>query len=95
MAIAAGIPVLVSKNSGITSFLQRIGEQDPIVWDTGKFANDVNIWKERLIEKLCDQTKAESQARELRKALLLGAAIASTHVDFTKSICGKFMHFCC
>ena len=95
VAIAAGIPVLVSKNSGIASFLQSIGEQEPIVWDTGKFANDVNIWKERLTEKLCDQTKAESQARELRKALMLGATIASTHVDFTKIICGKFVHFCC
>ena len=95
VAIAAGIPVLLSRNSGIASFLQSIGEQDPIVWDTGKFANDVNIWKERLIEKLCDQTKAESQTRELRKALLLGATIASTHVEFTKIICGKFMHFCC
>ena len=93
IAIAAGIPVLVSKNSGIASFLQSIGEQEPIVWDTGKFASDVNIWKERLIEMLCDQTKAESQARELRKALLLGATIASTHVDFSKIICGKFLYF--
>ena len=95
VAIAAGIPVLVSKNSGIASFLQSIGEQEPIVWDTGKFANDVNTWKERLIEILCDQTKAESQARELRKALLLGASIASTHLDFTKIICSKFLHCHC
>ena len=93
VAIAAGVPVLVSEKSGIASFLQGIGEQEPIVWDTGKFTNDVNTWKERLIEILCDQTKAESQARELRKALLLGATIASTHVDFTKIICGKFLYF--
>ena len=95
VAIAAGIPVLVSKSSGIATFLQSIGEQDPIVWDTGKFANDVSIWMERLTEKLCDQTKAESQARELRKALLLGATIACTHVEFTKIVCGKFVHFRC
>ena len=89
VAIAAGVPVLVSRNTGIASFLQSIGEAEPIIWDNEDVTKDAQIWKDRLVQKIIDPEKARLTARELRKSLLLGAKISSTHLEFIKTITGK------
>ena len=89
VATVASVPVLVSTNTGIASFLQSIGKAEPIVWDNENITRDAVIWKDRLVQKITSPEKSKLAARELRKALLLGARISSTHLDFIKTVTGK------
>ena len=43
IAVAAGIPILVSSSSGIASYLQNKGFSEPIVWDNEGLTKNVNI----------------------------------------------------
>ena len=92
-AMAAGVPVLVSRSSGVASFLHSVGESEPIVWDGQVFIEDVETWKQRLLEKLTNREQAQTVAAELRKILLLGAKIPATHLSFMKFITGKVYSF--
>ena len=91
IAMAASVPVLVSRNSGIASFLQAAGMAEPIVWDNKGFSNDVNVWKERLIQKITNPEEARNITKELRTMLLLDTQIASTHLNFVKYMTGRYI----
>ena len=93
VAMAAGVPVLVSRSSGVASFLHSVGESEPIVWDGQGFIEDVETWKQRLLEKITNRQQAQTVAAELRKILLLGAKIPATHLSFMKFITGKVYSF--
>ena len=90
-SMAAGVPVLVSRSSGVASFLQSVGESEPIVWDGQGFTDDVETWKQRLLEKITNREQEQTVAAELRKILLLGAKIPATHLSFMKFITGKVL----
>ena len=88
-AVAAGVPILVSKHSGITSLLSKMVEDDTSVHDIfGE--SDVETWKERIIQKIMNPKEAQSQASRLREQLLLDVSIASTHLDFINIIVGMY-----
>ena len=91
VAMAAGVPVLVSRSSGVASFLHSVGESEPIVWDDQGFTADVETWKQRLLEKITNRERARTVAAELRKILLLGAKIPATHLGFMKYVTGKVL----
>ena len=91
VAMAASVPVLVSRNSGIASFLQSAGTEEPIVWDNKGFSKDVTTWKERLIQKITKPEDAQNTTKELRKMLLLDTQIASTHLNFVKYMTGGYL----
>ena len=91
VAMAAGVPVLVSRSSGVASFLHSVGESEPIVWDGQGFPEDVENWKQRLLEKITNREQSQTVAAELRKILLLGARIPATHLSFMKYITGKVL----
>ena len=91
VAMAAGVPVLVSGGSGVASFLHSVGESEPIVWDGQGFTDDVETWKQRLLEKITNREQAQTVAAELRKILLLGAKIPATHLSFLKYVTGKVL----
>ena len=93
VAMAAGVPVLVSRNSGIASFLHRTGLIESIVWDNEGFEKDVDNWKTRLIEYITNPKETLNIAKELRKMLLLNTNIASTHFNFGRTITGWY-YFC-
>ena len=50
-AIAAGVPVLVSRYSGIGRLLQKMTEDEPVVYGT-KSESPLETWKERILQKL-------------------------------------------
>ena len=87
-AIAAGVPVLISKDCGLASLLDNMIEDEPIV---GKNTVKVNAetWKERIIQKLVKPEDSQQKAVRLRDRLLMDTGIAETHLTFTTTIAGK------
>ena len=86
-AIAAGVPVLVSRYSGLAALLREIQQDEPVVY---KDESDVynSIWKERIKQKLVKPEGARQRANTLREQLL-DTSIAQTHLDFINTIAGN------
>ena len=92
VAMASGVPVLTSRNAGIAAFLQSTGMPEPIVFDEKGMAENVTMWKERMVYKLTNPEETQRTAAELRKMLLLDTRIASTHLEAVKMMTGKPAH---
>ena len=91
MAAYAGVPILVSENSGIASLLEKAGLVESIVTGmTGSFENDVTKWTERVIPKLYKPRDSHDHAEELRKKLLADCHIAASQLQFVRHITGNF-----
>ena len=88
-AMAAGIPILVSKNSGIALFLQERGLCESVVWDCKGFEENVGLWKEKLVQKITNPDEALRLAQELRELLHLDLQTECTHRNFIKYVTGK------
>ena len=88
-AIAAGVPVLVSRYSGIARLLRGMAEDEPVVYGT-KLQSRTDIWKDRILERLLRPEESQRAASRLREQLLLDTSIAQTHLDFINVIAGKF-----
>ena len=86
-AIAAGVPVLVSRNSGIASLLRKMQHDESVVYKNESEVN-TKIWKDRIIQKLTKPDRAQQRANTLREQLLLDTSIAQTHLDFINAIAG-------
>ncbi|XP_070580467.1 uncharacterized protein [Ptychodera flava] len=91
-AIATGIPVLVTKNSGLAQFLQ---EQFPeiaklIVVDVGVNENfddkDVRAWKSAILRTLNNYGTSLARAAKLKEKLRECPAIIQSHENF-KRLC--------
>ena len=91
-AIAAGIPILVSRDSGLASLLDAMIEDESIV---GKNKPKVNAqsWKEHIIQKLVRPEESQQTAERLRQQFLLDTSIAQTHLDFINVISGTIKYF--
>ena len=87
-AIAAGVPVLVSKYSGLATLLREMQQDEPVVQKNESEVN-TKTWKERIIQKLITPDVARQRANTLREQLLLDTSIARTHLDFINTIAGK------
>ena len=83
-AIAAGVPVLVSRHSPIGSLLLDMNANSSVV-----FERDVETWSDRIAEKLADPDVAQHEADRLRGNLLLDSRIPSSHLDFVNIVTGK------
>ena len=83
-AIAAGVPVLVSKYSGLAALLREMQQDEPVV-----HKSEWEDWKERIIQKLVKPDGARQRANTLREQLLLDTSIAQTHLDFISVIAGN------
>ena len=91
IAAYAGVPILVSENSGIASLLEKAGLVESIVTGmTGNFENDVSKWTERVIPKLYKPWDSHDLAEELRKKLLVDCHIAASQLQFVRHITGNF-----
>ena len=86
-AIAAGVPILVSRYSGIARFLQGMAEDESLVYGS-KLQSRTNIWKERILERLLRPAESQKAANKLREKLLLDTSIAQTHLDFIRIVAG-------
>ena len=88
-AIAAGVPILVSRDSGLASLLDTMMEDETIVGKNKPKAN-AKSWKERIIQKLVKPEESQQTARRLREQFLLDTSIARTHLDFINTIAGRY-----
>ena len=88
-AIAAGVPVLVSRDSGLAALLKTMAEDEPVVYKK-KSELPSQTWKERIIHKLVKPGEAQIAAKRLREQLLLDTSIAQTHLDFINIIAGRY-----
>ena len=82
-AIPAGVPVLVSRYSGLAALLREMQQDEPVV-----HKSEFEIWKERIIQKLIKPDMARQRANNLRKELLLVTSITKSHLDFINTIAG-------
>ena len=89
-AIAAGVPVLVSRYSGIGRLLQKMAEDEPVVYGT-KSESPLETWKERILQKLLRPEESQKTANRLREQLLLDTSIAQTHLDFINIVASKLI----
>ena len=89
-AIAAGVPILVSRYSGLASLLQKMAEDEPVVYGS-KLESPLETWKERILERLLRPDESRQAAKRLREQLLLDTSIAETHLDFIDVIASKFL----
>ena len=87
-AIAAGVPVLVSKDSGLASLLDTMVEDEPIV-SRNKVKVNAELWKDRIVQKLVKPEESQRAATRLRNQFLLDTSIAQSHMDFIKVIAGS------
>ena len=90
-AIAAGVPVLVSRYSGIGRLLQKMAEDEPVVYGT-KSESPLETWKERILQKLLRPDQSQRAASRLREQLLLDTSIAQTHLDFINIVASRLFH---
>ena len=83
-AAAAGVPILVSQNSGVASALGR----NMIVRQTGNMS-PVDTWSDEILRKILKPKESQHMAMTFREQLLLDTSISKTHLDFVNAIAGK------
>ncbi|XP_070541290.1 uncharacterized protein [Ptychodera flava] len=96
-AIAAGLPVLVTRHSGLADFIEDQFNIDAerMVVDVGlnDYAreNDVDIWRKRIIDSLISKNMENkfSKAAEMKERLQSLSAIPDTHKEFQKLLQGN------
>ena len=84
-AAVAGVPILVSGNSGVAALLCKIGETESIVpyFDT-------DIWTDRIVKKVLDPDTAREHAQRLKQNLLQNPTFGGTHAKFISRITGEY-----
>ena len=87
-AVAAGVPILVSNNSGIASLLMAFCQDASVIKETTR-QPDAVTWKEGIIQKLVGQEEAQRDANLLRKQLLLNTGVTEAHLEFVITIVGN------
>ena len=88
-AIAAGIPVLVSKHSGLACFLNEITGSESVVYEM-KTQSSIDRWKDKMLERILRPDESQREANTLREQLLLDTSIAQTHLDFINVVASRF-----
>ena len=91
-AIAAGVPVLVSRDSGLASLLDTMIE-DESIGGKNQLKVSAQSWKEHIIQKLIRPEESQQTAERLRQQFLLDTSIAQTHLDFINVISGEIKYF--
>ena len=87
-AVAAGVPVLVSKHSGMAALLQMMCQDESIAKESS-LQSDADTWREGILKEVLRPEDSQRTANRLREELLLDTNIAQTHLEFIKAIVGK------
>ena len=87
-AVAAGVPILVSQDSGIASLLEAMVQTGSILQESSLEARE-KTWRDGIIQKIVKPHESKRAANTLREQLLLDTSIAQTHLDFIKTVTGK------
>ena len=83
-AATAGVPILVSGNSGVAELLSKHGEIESIVTSF-----DPKIWKDKIVQKILYPELARENASRLRQKLLRDGSLRETHLRLISKITGK------
>ncbi len=95
MAGYAGVPLIVSKNSGFADLLHEILGQDSVIEMKGVFRKDVENWMNCIIVKTLNANDSEQQASEIKDRLLKETSIESSHHKFVSTIVEKSCALLC
>ena len=91
VAVAAGIPVLISDYSGFGSLLQTmVADTDAVV-----SKSDVESWKNSIIDSILQKKNTRRYTRWLQQHLPQETSITSTHLDFMNIILSTKSWFHC
>ena len=91
-AALAGIPILVSENSGVAALLRDVGDDGcNVVRRKIDFDSNVRAWAEQISQKISKQSKAKEEANKLRQLLLQSTRIGITHRKFISIITGRYL----
>ena len=86
-AVVAGVPILVSENSGMATLLQEMEESSySVVRRQRDFSLDVQAWKSKIVEIFFNWQNVQYQTERIRKTLLQNKNIARTHLNFISTI---------
>ena len=91
-AAVAGIPILVSEESGIAALLHDIEESEDSIIVMGPSRETEIRWADKIVEKLTDP-KAFDKASGLRGKLLDDARIAKIHRNFLSAFKRKYLKY--
>ena len=82
VAVAAGVPVLISRYSGFASLLQAMAaDTDAVV-----SKSDVESWKNSIVDSILQKKNTRGYTRWLQQHLPQETSITSTHLDFMNII---------
>ena len=87
-ALAAGVPILISRHCGLGSLLVEMDEKGSVVVET-----DRGTWADRITQKIVDPEAARSEAKKLRERFLLDTRIATSQMEFAKVISGQYPRY--
>ena len=91
-AALAGIPILVSENSGVAALLRDVGEDGhSVVRQENDFNSNVRAWAEQISEKISKRRKARDDANTLIESLLKSTHIGRTHLKFVSTIIRTYL----
>ena len=90
VAVAAGVPILVSHYSGFASLLETMAADS----DTVVSKSDVDSWKSSIADSILEEKQARSKTAWLRKHLPMESSITSTHLEFMSTISSMEIWFC-
>ena len=88
MAAYAGVPVLVSSNSGLADLLREIPVLDSTL-DVKGVSQDMQCWEDKIFQKIMNAKESEEEANAIRKNLLLDTSIEESHNKFVAIMTGK------
>ena len=86
----AGIPILVSENSGVATLLSQVGGGHSVVKSRNNFNSDVSTWADCILQNSSKQSNAREKASKLRESLLRSTRIGRTHLKFISTITGTY-----
>ncbi len=87
MAAYAGVPVVVSSNSGFANLLRQIPVTNSIL-DVKGVPADLAVWEDKIFQKIMNVKESEEEAIAIKKNLLLDISIEESHNKFITAITG-------
>ncbi len=91
MSAYAGVPILVSQNSGVADLLHDALAPESVLPIKGAIMKDTDVWSTQIFRKIMNANDAEAEAGALRKSLLLSTKIAKSRCNSMNTIIGEYV----
>ena len=87
-AAFAGVPVLVSCNTGIARFLQSLNTSESLIKQHADLHEGERLWTAEIQRKICNPDTARGRAKNLQQKCLYDTSIAYSHLELIRTILG-------